>query len=148
MTISNEVIAGVITRQVCERNARLAEWQARWDEMRDALDAILAERGEELATEVAGGATGFLRKELKGLLGDPVYRIDEGILRMYSTLLEIGRRAAEETGQWTEKPEDRARKEAAKKPERDLSKLTTDELKTVIAIMEKTKPDAPGKSST
>src|ERR1044071_9494624 len=68
MTISNEVIAGVITRQVCERNARLAEWQARWDEMRDALDAILAERGEELATEVAGGATGFLRKELKGLL--------------------------------------------------------------------------------
>jgi hypothetical protein len=150
VTISNEIIAGVVTRQVCERNARMAEWQARWDEVRDALDAILAERGEELATEVAGGATGFIRKEIKGKDADvPVYRIDEGILRMYSTLLEIGKRAAEETGQWSEKPEDRARKEKehANKLKPDLSKLTLDEIRTAIAIMEKARQDGPGKSS-
>src|SRR5437879_1606434 len=60
-------MAGVVTRKVCDRNARIAEWQARWDELRDSIDAILAERGHQLADEAAGGSTGFLCKDYNGV---------------------------------------------------------------------------------
>ena len=63
----NRVAAGTVKRLVGERNHRLEEWQTRWDEIRDALDTILIERGEELGNcvreggaTIAGGSTGFI----------------------------------------------------------------------------------------
>jgi hypothetical protein len=41
---SNEVVAGTILRDVTDRNRRIEEWQARWEELREAIDAILVER--------------------------------------------------------------------------------------------------------
>src|SRR5260370_33445315 len=54
----NRVAASTVKRLVGERNHRLEEWQTRWDQVRDALDAILIERGEELGNWVGedGGA--------------------------------------------------------------------------------------------
>src|SRR5207245_2498800 len=63
----NRIAAGTVKRLVGERNHRLEEWQIRWDEIRDALDTILIERGEELGNclreggaTIAGGSTGFI----------------------------------------------------------------------------------------
>ena len=54
MTRTNEVMAGTIHRDISDRNRRIEEWQARWEDLREAIDAILVERGEELA-DVPGG---------------------------------------------------------------------------------------------
>ena len=103
--ISKQVIAGVVAREIADRNARLAELQTRWDQLRDQLDCILEERGAELAEETAGGSTGLIRKDYKGKDADiPVYRIDPAVIDLYRLLLEHEKRAAEECGQWGEKP--------------------------------------------
>jgi hypothetical protein len=84
------------------------------DEVRNALDAIIAERGEEMSElqvgdgeephYVAGGSTGFIVKDLKGKEADkPVYRIDSGVLQMVHALIEIGKHVAMELGQWTDR---------------------------------------------
>jgi hypothetical protein len=65
-TRSNEVVAGTILRDVTDRNRRIEEWQARWEELREAIDGIVVERGEDMA-EVPGGSTGFLCRDYKGL---------------------------------------------------------------------------------
>jgi hypothetical protein len=81
---------------------------------------------------VAGGSTGFICREFKGKHADvAVYRIDQGLLRMLHALLEVGRRAAEEMGQWNEK----LISPAPVRP--DLSKLTTEDLLIIAALLEK-----------
>jgi hypothetical protein len=61
MSISKRVEAAIVGRMARERNLRLQEWQERWEEVRDALDSIMAERGEDLK-DVPGGSTGFLAR--------------------------------------------------------------------------------------
>ncbi len=99
--ISQEVSAGVIAREISDRNARIAELQARWNWLRDQVDCIAQERGAALATEAAGGGTGLLIKEwIKGNETDhAVYRIDTGLLELIRLLLEHEKRAAEELAQ-------------------------------------------------
>jgi hypothetical protein len=142
----NRTLAGIVTRRVCDRNHRIEEWQTRWDEVRDALEAILIERGgqlsvpDETSAVVAGGSTGFIVKDHKGKDGNvPVYRIDPGVSQLLRDLLEVGKRVAEEMGQWAEKREHFVSDaERAFKP--DPSKLTTEELHTLIELLKKSRP--------
>jgi hypothetical protein len=111
--ISKRTMAGIVSRRVADLNARVQEWQDRWEETRDALDAIIAERGEEMSGlqargegdeelhYVAGGSTGYIVTDYKGREANvPVYRIDSGIVQLLRVLLDIGKRAAMELGQW------------------------------------------------
>ena len=99
--LSNEVIAGVVAREISDRNARITELQARWDWLRTQLKYIVEERSAALAEEAPGGASGLLvRHWIKGKGKDHVvYRIDRGVLRLIRLLQEHERRAAEELGQ-------------------------------------------------
>ena len=137
----NRIAAGTVKRLVGERNHRLEEWQTRWDEIRDALDAILIERGYELGEyvdpetgAVAGGSTGFIVRDYKGKDADvPVYRIDPGILSMVRGLLEVAKRAAQELGQWNQKHLHILEEEE----QPDLTKLTDEELQTWLRLWDK-----------
>jgi hypothetical protein len=104
--ISTQVIAGVVAREISDRNARLGELQARWDWLRHELQGIVEERGAALAGEVPGGGSGLLVKQwMRGNGEDhPVCRIDPGVLVLIRLLLEHEKRAAEEMGQWGSEP--------------------------------------------
>ena len=150
--ISKSVMAGTVARSVAERNARLEEWQERWDQLSDTIDAIVAERGEDML-EVPGGSTGFLARIVKPLPGSRAsgelgalealasaadvavryeYRIDSGLLRMINQLLELGKRAAQELGQWNEKYVP-----AADEDQLDMSNLTDGEVDTMNRLFAK-----------
>jgi hypothetical protein len=118
--ITKRTMAGSPSRRVGDLNSRFHEWQERWDEIREAIDSIIAERGEEFSEpqdnvppdgirvsqpdNVAGGSTGFIVKEYKGLEADvTVYKVDRDLIGLYRLLLDYGRRAAQELGQWKHK---------------------------------------------
>jgi hypothetical protein len=135
LDISNQVIAGVVARQIGDRNARLTELQARWDWLRDQLDWIVEERGAELAEETAGGGTGLLFRHWVPANGDvyAVYRVDPGVLEIVRLLLEHEKRAAEELGQWGQPdPPEPIRP--------DFSRLTDEEWELWKKLFEKTLP--------
>lgn len=82
-----------------EKQLRVDNLQARVTKMLQLIEA----RGEEMANEVAGGATGLLVRDWKGKDCDvAVYRFDAGLLK---ELREHEKQAAIELGQWTEKQE-------------------------------------------
>jgi hypothetical protein len=137
---------GIVGRRIGEINHRLAEWQDRWEETRNALDAILGERGEEyreLQTGddphyIAGGSTGWMVKDLKGKEADkPVYRIDPAVIQMHNLLLAYGRRAAIEKGDWIGKRE-LLEDEDIVRP--DLNKLNDAEMKEFERLFNKAAP--------
>jgi hypothetical protein len=117
--IADQVMGGVLPRPVYDQNARMTEWQERWDDLRDAIDAMLVERGAELAEEAPGGSTGLIMKQFQSKRGSvPVYRIDRGVCQMIHALLQLGKSASDETGTWTEKLEnDRSLRDAARSDE-------------------------------
>jgi hypothetical protein len=143
---------GIVGRRVGEINHRLAEWQDRWEEIRNGLDLILGERGEyyreqvqaedgEEPVYVPGGSSGLIVKDLKGKDADkPVYRIDPGVLRLYDLLLAYGRRAAIEKGDWIGKRQ-LIEDEDIVRP--DLDKLNEAELKEFERLFNKAAPKAP-----
>jgi hypothetical protein len=144
MDLSERTTSGIVSCRVTDVNARLKEWQERWDEIRNTLDAIIVERGEQLGGEsegaedghVAGGSTGFIALDYKGKNADvPVYRIDPGIPKLLQVLLDIGKRVAMELGQWEGK---RGPNENLVRP--DFSKLTDEELELWMKLFDKAKP--------
>src|SRR5579862_7703521 len=65
--IGNALVAGIVARELCHRQVRIDEIQARWNWLRDCLETIIAERGAQLADECAGGATGIMVKDFKAV---------------------------------------------------------------------------------
>jgi hypothetical protein len=61
---ANRSMAATVARRVGERNHRLDEWQAGWDELREAIDTILAERGAEMG----GDQELFLTRDARRLV--------------------------------------------------------------------------------
>ena len=148
--LSKRTMAGIVSRRVADMNARLQEWQDRWEETRDALDAIIGERGEEMSGlqtcgegdqephYVAGGSTGYIVREYKGKEANvPVYRIDPGIVQLLHVLLDIGKRAAMELGQW-EGPRSLIEDPDLVRP--DLNKLTDEEMAVFERLFNKAAP--------
>lgn len=152
--LSKRTMDGIVNCRVANLNARLREWQDRWEEVRNALDLIIGERGEELGREqvdgegrityVAGGSTGFIMKDLRGKHADrTVYRIDPGILKLLHVLLDIGQRVAMELGQWTDsKRFSELEDEDIVRP--DLDKLTDEEMEVFTRLFEKAAPRTKG----
>jgi hypothetical protein len=96
---SAAAIEAVVARKISTSNPAWAEeLQAEWDEVRETLDGIRLERGADLANETPGGATGFLSKSYQ--CGQPVYRVDVGLLKLLGRLRRLQRRAAEEVADW------------------------------------------------
>jgi len=133
MEMSNQVVAGLVAPEVANKNARMAELQQRWDWLRDALECLTEERGAALADEAPGGSTGLLIKRYSQ--GQAIYMVDMRVLALIRLLLKHEKRAAEELGQWGEKTSP-DRGSESRRP--DLSKLTPEELRTMIHILEKT----------
>ena len=100
--LQSTLSAGVIALEISNRNARVAELQQRWAQLREKLETIMLERGATMA-EAPGGSTGLYAKDFKGKYDTPVYRIDPGIVALFGELRAHGKQAAEELGQWTEK---------------------------------------------
>lgn len=146
--ISKRTVAAIGGRPVAEIKARVQEWQDRWEQTRDALDAIIAERAEEMGglqsddgaepLYVAGGSTGYIMKDYKGKNAEvTVYRVDAGIIQLMRVLLDIGKRAAMELGQWQHKE---AISLADEEEEPDISGFSPEELKTWGQLFEKAYP--------
>jgi len=76
----------------------------RWSTLRADLATLKAERAAAMA-DVPGGKTGLLVCQYQTAMALPVYRVDTGLISLYSQLLAIEKQAAEELGQWTEKRE-------------------------------------------
>jgi hypothetical protein len=144
-------MAGIVSRRVADINARVQEWQDRWDETRDALDAIIGERGEEMSGlqaraegdeelhYVAGGSTGYIVRDYKGREANvPVYRVDSGIVQLLHVLLDIGKRVAMELGQWEGKRRFIEDDDNIVRP--DLDKLTDEEAAEFERLFEKAAP--------
>ncbi len=138
--LSNDVIAGVVAREISQRNARIAELQSRWDWLRKQLQCIIEERSAALADEAPGGGSGLLvRHWIKGIEEDhAVYRIDRGVLRLIRLLQEHEKRAAEELGPSDEKPDIRSTKK-----EFDFSRLNDEELDIWLRLQFKVSPKEP-----
>ena len=87
----------VIAREISRRTARV-------DQLQDVLDrirVIVEERAVDMV-DVPGGGSGLLFRDFKGKdAGTPVYRFDAAIV---NKLNETLRQAAQEMGQWGEKP--------------------------------------------
>ena len=146
--ISKPTLAGIVGRRVADLRARVQEWQDRWEQTRDTLDSIIAERAEEMGGlqsddgaephYVAGGSTGFIMKDYKGKNAEVVvYRVDAGIIQLMRVLLDIGKRAAMELGQWQHKE---AISLADEEEEPDISGFSPEELKTWQQLFEKAYP--------
>ena len=131
LQIATEVSTGLIAREICDRNARMAELQARWNWLRDQFDCIVQERGAALATEAPGGGTGLLIKEwIKGKEEHVVYRIDRGLLELIRLLLDHEKSAVEESGGGKVNLQ-------AIEEQPDLSCLTDEELSRCLELFKK-----------
>lgn len=72
----------------------------RLEKLVEKMERVIDERGAEMAAECAGGKSGLLARDMKGV--DRVYKFDRGLVaEMRDTLKHI----AQELGQWTEKKE-------------------------------------------
>ena len=100
--IQSTLSAGVIALEISNRNARVAELQQRWAQLREKLETIMLERGATMA-EAPGGSTGLYAKDFKDKYDTPVYKIDPGIVALFGELRAIEKQASEKLGQWTEK---------------------------------------------
>jgi hypothetical protein len=149
--LEKQTKAGIVSRRVADINARLQEWQDRWEETRDALDAIIGERGEEMSglqargegdqepDYVAGGSTGYIVRDYKGKEANvPIYRVDSGIVQLLHVLLDIGKRAAMELGQWEGKRQFIQDDDDIVRP--DLDKLTDEENVIFERLFNKARP--------
>ena len=54
--LQSTLSAGVIALEISSRNARVQALQGRWSQLREKLEKIMYERGQEMA-EVPGGST-------------------------------------------------------------------------------------------
>jgi hypothetical protein len=145
MGISEQVIRGVVLREIADRQHRLNALQVRWEQLQEQLQTIIEERAAAYGGLTPGGDTGLITEHLKGIgvvMGEEsladggngipaatqakawvkCYRVDPAIADLHRLLLEYERRAADETGQWAEKLETRLRKTDPEKP--NLSKLS------------------------
>jgi hypothetical protein len=95
------ITAGVIALEISNRNARVQALQDAFDRLRRIIEA---RANDETMAAVPGGSTGLLVCDCKGKTADvPVYRVDIALL---AELRAILRQAAEELGQWVEKPQE------------------------------------------
>jgi hypothetical protein len=95
--LQETVSAAVIQAEICDRNARVAALQDRWDRMRKVI-LERAEAPEYLAAP--GGTTGLMARDFRGKNADrEIFKVDCGLLRELRAHEE---QAAKELGQWQE----------------------------------------------
>ena len=87
---------------------RLDKRMAHYADRHARMTLLIAERGEEMADEVAGGTTGLLVRQYKSIGTGPnarqveEYHVDTGLLR---ELREIEKQIAQDAGQFAERRE-------------------------------------------
>ena len=107
----------VIAKGVADRQNRVDALNDRWKRMREVIN----QRAEVYANEEAGGNTGLIVKQVKGIGKGAdfqiveMFAVDTGLLK---ELREHEKQAAQELGQWVDKQEHSF----------DLSNLTNEDL--------------------
>jgi len=115
---------------IAEKLNRLTAYNDRWQRMQQ----VIKQRAKVYADVKAGGETGLLVKQIKGIgKGEDFqvveeYAVDTGLLK---EMREHEKQAAQELGQWTERREITG-KDGAPLTKTDLASMSNDEL-TAIA---------------
>ena len=127
----------VRSRGIARLERRIKALNDRWERM----NRIIEERADDPAmANVPGGNTGLLVRRVKGVGQGDRFRIIESYevdCRLLRALCDHERQAAQELGQWGEKPYLDRRTEAPLGKDLDLSVLTDEELCALERIMAK-----------
>lgn len=109
-----EFEASTLRYQIAKRRKRVEALNRRWLRLQDVVDARAAAYGDDPKAGAPGAGTGLLVRQYKSIrsgtsqLGDPEYEtVEEWVVdtALLKEIREHEKQAAQEVGQWDEKPE-------------------------------------------